>query len=335
MNDVNKNSTGLKLGTTLYSLTTEFHSRQYNFEQIVRRVAEQGLGPGLEIVGFQSIKGFPTITDEFADSFKALIDETKLTPSCLGINADAGLDRNRRMNEDELVAYHQSQIEAAAKLGFPVVRYQYGAGPEVIRRLVPLAEKLGVALGLEIHAPNHLTHPDIVQYRELYEQVKSPMLGFIPDFGTSAHAVPPSFLDYARSIGAPEELIAIAVEDWNKPGDGMEKIASFYDRSLTAGFDERFIVELYPMFGLFGKMPPEDWAELIPQTVHIHGKFFDFDETGDEVSIDHKRTLKVFVDGGYDGFMSSEYEGHHWTDSDGFAKLRAHHQLVKRILHEM
>lgn len=331
MNLNNKNG-GMQLGTTLYSLTTEFHSRQYGFEQLVRKIAEQGLGPGLEVVGFQSIKGFPVITEQFASSFKALIDETGLVLSCLGINADAGINRNQRMNEDELVEYHAHQLEAAATLGFPVVRYQYGAGPNVISRLVPLAEKLGVKLGLEIHAPNHLTHPDILQYRELYEREKSPMLGFIPDFGTSTHSVPPSFIDYARSIGAPEDLISIALENWNLPKDGMEKIASFYQDSLAAGFDERFIVELYPMFGLFGKMPPEDWAEIIPQTVHIHGKFFDFDETGNEVSIDHQRNLKVFVEGGYQGFMSSEYEGHHWTDSDGFAKLRAHHALVKKIL---
>ena len=72
-----------------------------------------------------------------------------------------------------------------------------------------------------------------------------------------------------------------------------------------------------------------------PQVVHIHGKFFDFDESGDEVSIDHARTLKVFVEGGYNGFMSSEYEGHHWTDSDGFEKLRLHHALVRKLLAEM
>ena len=47
----------LKLGTTLFSFTSEFHSREYTFEQLVAEVARRNLGPGLEIIGFQSIRG--------------------------------------------------------------------------------------------------------------------------------------------------------------------------------------------------------------------------------------------------------------------------------------
>jgi len=327
---------GLRLGTTLYSLTTEFHGRQYSFEQLIRNVAAQNLGPGLEVVGFQSIKGFPEITDAFADNFAALIDETGLELSCLGINADVLNDRSREMTQDESVAYHERQMRAAARLGFPLVRYQYAAGTEVVRRLVPLAEKLNLKLGLEIHAPQHVDHPEIVAYRELYEEVGSPMLGFIPDFGSSAHAVPPSFIDYNRELGAPEWLIEMALEWWPRTdGDGMERLMAFYDAALAKGADERYVVELYPMFGLFGHQPPEAWADIMPQVIHIHGKFFDFDETGNELSVDFARTLKVFVEGGYNGFMSSEYEGHHWTDSDAFERLRLHHKLCRTILADL
>lgn len=326
---------GLRLGTTLYSLTTEYHGRSYNFEQLVREVAAQGLGPGLEVVGFQSIKGFPVVTDVFADRFAALIGETGLELSCLGINADLAIDRCRDLTPDELVAYHEHQIEAAAKLGFPLVRYQFGAGPEVVRRLVPLLEKTGVKMGLEIHAPHTVDHPTILAYREMYEQVSSPMLGFIPDFGASCEHVPPSFLDYTRDLGVPEGLIEMALELWHEDVDGMDQLDAFYEKSMAAGFDERFAVELFPMFGLWSRMAPEKWMEIMPQTIHIHGKFFDFDAGGNEVTVDFPRTLKVFVEGGYNGFMSSEYEGHHFTDADAFAKLRAHHALCRSILDDL
>lgn len=325
-------SSGLRLGTTLYSLSTEFHGRHYSFEQIVRKVAEEKLGPGLEVVGFQSIKGFPAISDAFADRFAALIDETGLELSCLGINADGAIGRFRDLDDDELVAYHEAQLHAAKRLGFPLVRYQFAAGPDVIRRLVPLAEKLNVKMGIEVHAPHHVQHPDILAYREMYEKVGSPMLGFIPDFGASARAVPPSFYDYARDLGAPEALIEAAREVWHSDDVTMEGMHAFGERALAQGHDERFVVELYPIFGLFSRMAPEKWAEIMPQVIHIHGKFFDFAEDGTEVSVDYERTLKVFVEGGYNGFMSSEYEGHHWTDSDGFDKLRRHHALARRIL---
>ena len=90
------------------------------------------------------------------------------------------------------------QLQAAAKLGYPVVRYQCPAGPEVIRRLVPLAEKLNVKMGLEIHAPETVSTPTIMGYREMYEKVQSPYLGFIPDMGSCAATVPPTFLEHYR-----------------------------------------------------------------------------------------------------------------------------------------
>lgn len=335
---------GLKLGTTLYSLTTEFHNLDYSFAQLVRKVAAEGLGPGLEVVGFQSIKGFPEVTGAFADAFGLLIEETGLELSCLGINADVAIDRGRDLDQDELVAYHEKQLHAAAKLGFPLVRYQYGAGPAVIERLVPLAERLGIKLGLEIHAPHHVQHPVILGYREMYARAGSACLGFIPDFGASARAVPPSFIDYARDLGASESLIGLALKHWecgSKPrigasddDDVMGPMMVFANEALAHGEEERIVVELFPIFGLFSCQPPEDWNEIMDQVVHIHGKFFDFDDNGDEVSVDFERTLPVFLKGGFNGFMSSEYEGHHWCDADGFAKLRQHHVLASRIIAE-
>jgi len=56
----------IRLGTTIYSLTNEYHSRRYSFEALVQKVAELGIGPGLEVVGFQSFREFPNISDATA-----------------------------------------------------------------------------------------------------------------------------------------------------------------------------------------------------------------------------------------------------------------------------
>lgn len=326
---------GLHLGTTLYSLTNQFHGREYSFEELICEVARQNLGPGLEIVGFQSIRGFPVITDAFADKFKQLIDETKLVPTCLGINADLMLDPDNPMTDDQSVDYQAKQIEAAAKLGFPVVRYQYPAGVDVIRKLVPTAEKYGVKLGLEIHAPHHVHHPVVLAYREMYEQMKSPFLGFIPDMGASARAVPPTFFETALANGVPQPLIDLAKEYWlDNNGEPYERQAKFKAKAEALGFNPVNISDLLIIFGLFGKMDPMLWAEIIPQSVHIHGKFFDFDENGDDIAIDYRKIIPVFIENGYNGYMSSEYEGHMWTDSNGFEKLRDHHKLLRKILNQ-
>lgn len=330
---MNQQIKGLHLGTTLYSLTNQFHGREYSFEELIREVAKQNLGPGLEIVGFQSIRGFPVVTDNFAAKFKDLIAETGLTPTCLGINADIMLDPEHPMTDDESVSYQARQIEAAAKLGFPVVRYQYPAGAEVIRKLVPTAEKYGVKLGLEVHAPHHPNHPIILAYREMYEQEKSPMLGFIPDMGATARTVPPSFFETALHNGVPAQLIELAKEFWHDSnGEPYERQAKFKAKAESLNYSAVHISELLIIFGLFGKQKPETWKDIIPQSVHMHGKFFDFDSNGEDIAIDYKKLIPIFVQNGYNGYMSSEYEGHMWTDSNGFDKLKKHHKLLNSIL---
>jgi len=79
-------------------------------------------------------------------------------------------------------------------------------------------------------------------------------------------------------------------------------------------------------------MDPREWLEIMPQVVHIHGKCYDFDENGDEVAIPYAEILPLFRDNGYNGFMSTEWEGHAISDEDGFAKVQAHHALCRRIL---
>ena len=202
----------------------------------------------------------------------------------------------------------------------------------MIGRLAPLAEKLGVKMGLEIHAPHHPNHPDVIAFREMYERVGSPMLGFIPDFGATARAVPPSFFDAQRANGVPEDLITLAQEFWVEEGEPYQRRDRYIAAARARGFQDRHIMSLVIIFGLFSRAAPESWAEIMHQVIHIHGKFFDFDENGDEIAVDYARVLPVFVEGGYDGFMSSEYEGHMWTDADGFDKIRRHHAMARRIL---
>ncbi|WP_422058141.1 sugar phosphate isomerase/epimerase family protein [Sphingomonas sp.] len=333
MDATHSDTAGITLGSTLYSFTNEFHSRRYDLEGLVREVAARNLGPGIEIVGFQSVRGFPVVTDAFADWFKGLIAETGLTPTCLAINADALIDRNRPMTFDESVAYHARQIEAAAKLGFPVARFQYAATPEVVAKLAPLAEKLDVRLGLEIHAPHSIDHPDVIAYRETYERVGSPYLGFIPDFGASARSVPPAYKDYFKWRGIDQGMVDHALEIWEEQMEPFKRRAKFLDWAKAKGHDEVHAVDVSIIFGLFSRQPLTNWLEIMPQTVHIHGKFYGVDETtGEDPSIDYEAILPIFVAGGYRGSISSEWEGHQVSDDNGFEKVAAHLAMERRIL---
>jgi sugar phosphate isomerase/epimerase len=323
---------GLKLGTTLFSFTNEFHSREYSFEQLIAEVARRNLGPGLEIIGFQSIRGFPEVSDAFAERFRELLAKHGLQPSCLGANADVMLRRGQMMSIEEQVAYHEPQIRAAARLGFPVVRCQFTAPPEVLRRLVPLAEKLGVKMGPEIHAPLGVNSPPVLAYREMYAKENSPCLGFVPDFGSTARTIPEPYLDTLRERGIPERLIQLALEIWRLPLDAVAKRAELARRLGGEKIDPTVQSALGIMYNIMSPNDTRSWLEIMPQVIHVHGKFYGFDAAGNEASIDYPGLINVLVEGGYQGYMSSEYEGHMYSEESAFEAVSKHHALCRRVL---
>lgn len=324
---------GFKLGSTLYSFTNEWHERRYGFEDLIAEVAKRKLGPGLEIIGFSTIRGFPNVSDDFAARFKDLMAKYQLTPSCLSINADMAIKRGTMMSVDEAVAYHAPQIEAAAKMGFPTIRCQFAAPVEVIIKLLPLLEKHGIKIGPEVHAPLNPSSPPVMAWREAYAKANSPLLGFVPDFGCCASTLPATYIANLRRQELPEILIELALEVWQLPRDAGWKRQEFARRVEPLKADPADVSALSVMFNILSPGTAEMWKEIMPQVVHVHGKFYDFDAEGNEASIDYGSILPVFHDGGFTGFMSSEWEGHlYMRGVDAFDMVAKHQALARRII---
>ena len=162
--------------------------------------------------------------------FRRAIERNNLEPSCLSMNCDMMIHRTRPMTLDESYEYHKAQIETAAKLGLPVAKTQVMVGPQLMVRLAPLAEKLGVKVGVEVHTPEAADSPNVIAFREVYDKIGSPYLGFVPDFGASVASVPQCFIDSFREMGIREEFIQIALEAWASRG-----VVRREDRPLPAG----------------------------------------------------------------------------------------------------
>lgn len=335
MNQTTTSQSGPKLGVTLFSFTNPYHARKASFEDLLRKVAELGVGPGVEVVGYQSLRGFPTVSDDFAARFRDLLAELGLVPTSLAINADLAIRRGSRMDDAQMAAYLEPQIRAAAKLGFPVVRSQFAASAETTRMLVPLIESLGVKLGPEVHAPLGVDSPPVMQYREMYDKVNSPNLGFIPDFGASARDLPPGYLNHLRAQGMDEPALQLAVSLWRGPGEPSWKREEFNRRAAERKIDPAKASALSVMFSILTSHPPESWRAIMPQIIHVHGKFYEFDAAGEESAIPYRELLEVFVHGGYRGWISSEWEGHMWSHDDGYEQVLQHHRLCRSILEDL
>jgi sugar phosphate isomerase/epimerase len=296
------------------------------------------MGPGLEIIGFQSIRGFPRVSDGFAARFRELVAEHGFEPSCLAINADVAIRSDRFLTDDEHAGYLAAQIRAAAKLGFPVVRSQATASPAVVERLLPLAEELEIAIGAEIHSASTVDSAWVLELRELYERLDSPFLGFIPDFGASTLGISPGVFDVYRAKGVSETLLQAVRDRWQElhtrefePG---EEIGRLIELAHRHGAGDHAVNLAVFAVGIHGHQDPRRWAEIADDVVHVHGKFFAIDGGRDPV-VPFEVLLPVLADAGYTGFVSSEYEGWHWdTTSDPFEQVVRQQELCRRILAE-
>ena len=323
-----------RLGVTLYSFTPDFHAGRLSFEDLMVRAA--GLGPGLEVIGFQSFRGFPDVSRDVERRFHQLVEEHGWEPACLDGNVDVAVRADRLLDEDEIVEYLHAQLEAAARLGFPVLRLQNGATPAVMERLLPAAERLDVKLGMEIHAPETVRSPWVLALRELFARLDSPYLGFIPDFGASTTRISPSVFDTFRAKGVSEELLDAIAARWDELGtrdfEAHVEIGNFIGLAHSMGAADHAVNLAVFAVGIHGHQDPQAWAEILPDVVHVHGKFFDVRDDGDP-AVPVEELLDVLVAGGYDGVVAAEYEGWHWnTTADAFDQVARMQALCRRAL---
>src|SRR5579871_3211627 len=178
-----------------------------------------------------------------------------------------------------MVEYMTPQLKSAAGLGFKTARVQYFAHT-VVERLLPLAEKLGVRMGFELHVPLMI---ESAMGRQLIEQVHrmdSPFLGLIPDTGIFARRIAECRLDGARHAGVSEELIAHVIRLWNAKTPGHEALAEL----LRLGLRKQNIGNIEFIWGSFGHSEPEALRAILPHVIHMHAKFFDMQD-GDDPNI--------------------------------------------------
>lgn len=325
----------IRLGVSLYSFTNEFLGRSHDLPALLRETAARGLGPGVEAVGFQSFRSFPDVTEAEAGAFRDALAEAGLRPTCLGITADRFLQPGHAIADSELIEFHARQMRSAHRLGFPLVRFQHAATPAVIRALVPLAESLELRMGLEVHAPLFLDHPVILAYREMFEAVGSPLLGFIPDFGAAARAVPEVQTAYFRDVlGAPSRAVDRALALWHDDNlQPLDRLTDFAVFCAAEGIDDRFRDEIALIFGIIGRGDPARWSEIMPQVFHLHAKFYDCDpQDGSDPAIDTAANLAPFLAAGWQGDLSSEWEGHVTSRGDGFAMVEAQQRYLATLL---
>jgi hypothetical protein len=228
-------------------------------------------------------------------------------------------------------------LKTAHTLGFKKVVIR-SHGKDLLRSLLPLAEKYDQYLGYEIHAPSGPNNPQVLQMREMYDELQSERLGFTADFSSTMHSLSPTLLRTLGQMGMDEKHFPVMDEIWHEPTPMHVRNQKFEDYLSGEGVDPlRFGPFTRLAFNMHGLVPPEEWLDIMPQIFHVHAKFYDIGADGEEPAMDIPRIVKQFVVGGYQGYLSSEWEGHAFSDlgeSDPIDLVKKQHTLMRKAIED-
>ena len=327
-------SSQIKRGVSLYSYQNETFQGKMTLEDCIRTSAELGAN-GIEIIGEQTFWGWPEVGVE--DAAVAEWHSLLAKHDCVAVSHDFMLDykryKGREMPFDEQVASVKKDVDFGARLGMKYIRALVSIDPAVLVAAAPYAEEKGIKILIEVHAPLHFDHPWIVRHAEAFEKSGSDALGFLPDMGMFLFAFPPVWKEKFLRIGVPANIADYIVK-------------AYEDRVLS----EYVILNVQNMGGTGpaiamaetlrhnAAFEPKRMLDYMPRIHNIHGKFYQMDEDYVEPCIPYDKIVDVLKQGGYSGYICSEYEGNRWVEDfmepDSVEQVRRQQVMLARLLGE-
>jgi sugar phosphate isomerase/epimerase len=322
----------IKRGVSLYSYQEEFYLRKLSLEQCVAVSASMG-AYGIETLAEQMMPGYPKLSDAFYTQWHEWMRIYGATPTCHDAFLDTKKYKDRLLTLDEQVLEVTRDIKHAQKLGAKIIRMLVICSPELMERCAPIAADHGIWLGVEVHSPWHIEHEWIQKHLEVAYKMGTDKLGIIPDMGIYVERFPR--IIYQRSLrnGAHENLVRMIVDRYDSHADLKalpEEVEKLGGNSEDIG--------LARMVGHFVSSDPRKLRDVIGAVKHIHGKFYEMTEECYEYSIPYPVIVQTLAEAGYDGYISSEYEGNrHLQDAlpvDSVEQVRRHQRMLSNLIGE-
>ena len=300
------------LGVMLFSLGGLFWQRRLTLAGCLEQVASLGPDQGIELVGAQSFRSYPDVSDEEIRGFRAAVDRTGVVPVSYCAYLERARLASKVLSPLESVDLVEAEIGVARRLGFPAVRVNT-ATPEVLPALARLADRTGTPVLIEL-ATEPRTDPAVAALVEELDRLASPQLGVIQDFSAFVQAVPAPFLAAAAAAGATEAALEAITGAWSagRPvGEAVEAVLA-----LPLSPDERgaAVQTAHIAFALFRAGDPAGLRDVLPHLRHVQAKFFALDADDAEPCIPTPELIAILRDSGYAGGIHSEFEGFLWDD---------------------
>ncbi|MFD7995751.1 sugar phosphate isomerase/epimerase family protein [Streptomyces mexicanus] len=322
----------IRRGVSLYSFQEEYFLRTLTVEQCVAAAADMG-AYGIEIIPEQSIPGHPTLPEAFVADWHRWMDRYGTTPTATNAFLDTKLHPRRMLTLDEQTARVRREIDIAVALGAPIVKATVNFPPEVMAAVAPYAADHGVRVLLEVHAPFHYEHPWIQEHLAVMHRAGPDVLGLMPDMGIHVRRFPRVVSERALRDGADPRLVDYIVRTYDDHGDthALMDIVNYRGGGpVETGLARQATHYIWS--------DPRDMLDHMAFIHHIQAKFYEMPDEKAEYSIPYEEIVPVLVDGGFDGYLSSEYEGNrHIQDAfavDSVEQVRRQQRMLARLLGE-
>jgi sugar phosphate isomerase/epimerase len=327
-----------KRGVTLYSYQEEYYTHGMSLEDCIAEVASMG-AEGIEVIAEEMVPNYPDPPEAWVQHWHGLMAKYHTKSACLDTFVDVYWGGRRDMTVQESVDTLAAQLKLANRMGFKVMRPTTGpvrdSAPEMIERALPIAEKYDVRIAPEIHAPIPTKGKFIDSYMEIIAKTKTKHLGFNPDMGIFAKRIPRIVLARHVRDGASEKVIQYLDQAFQ---DGVSAETRAAEAAKMSNREED--VRAAMMTGGYGPVTnkPSDLLAIMPYVYNVHGKFYEMTDDLKEYSIPYDEVMPVFIEGGYAGYINSEYEGQRNTqdikETDSCEEIRRHHVMMKRLMGE-
>ena len=369
-----KTNYDIKLGVSLYSYQDNYYFHRYDLEGCIAAAAGAG-AEGVEVFSDAMIPEWPYVSDAWIDKWNGWMERYDVNPLCLDHFSDRQMWHDKQLTDDEMFERGVMYIKLARRLGCKAIRVlheehigrrgvagrltDYG----IIERLLPIAAENEIMLSLEVHTRDGVGADYQQKYIELAEKTGMPYVGLQADFSTFSYCM--STADIHSTVvetGARREVLMAARQLQRDSYFGgyemdMEAAAAEMEKMNLTDADRIALMRVIPniklpegftnpwlQYGGFGSGSSADRLKKIyddlrvwaPKLVYVHAKVYDLDEDGMVDDMDYPKIIGALVEGGYKGYISTEFEGNRHLNVDGWCDeieyVRRHQKLLRKLL---
>ncbi len=321
----------IKRGVSLYSFQEELFLGRMTVEDCVSFAASIG-ARGIEILPEQNIPTFPNVTDHEVGALKEMVARHGCEWTCYDMFLDTKLRAGGLLGDDEQVASIRRDLTLCNRLGIRNMRVLVFVRPDILAQCVPYAEDLDVHMGVEVHAPWHMEHAWILRTVETADRLGTRHLGLLPDMGIFMKHYPPAFRARFEREGARPEVTQFIVDQHEAK---IMAEYTIFDVAVTMKGNPAE-VRMAETLRHNPFSDPKRIRDYIPYFRHIQAKFYEMTPDDRDPSLAYAEVIPELVAGGWEGYLSSEYEGNRWVQDveevDSREQVRRQHRMFERLL---